>query len=104
MAEKKGMFSGLFGKKEAEAPAAENAPLLILGGGCQSCHALEDNTRSALGILGKSIPIGHVTDFSQIAQYGVMQTPALVFHGKVLSSGKVLRPEEIADLLRKAEE
>lgn len=102
MAEKKGILGGLFGKKEAAAPVCEDAPLLILGGGCQSCHALEDNTRSALALLGKDADIGHVTDFSRIAQYGVMQTPALVYQGKVLSYGKVLRPEEIAALLREA--
>lgn len=102
MAEKKGIFGGLFGKKEAAAPVFEDAPLLILGGGCQSCHTLEENTQAALALLGKSVAVGHVTDFSRIAQYGVMQTPALVFQGKVLCYGKVLSPEELASLLQKA--
>ena len=38
--------------------------------------------------------IDHVTDFSQIAAYGVMSTPALVVHNKVVSYGKVLKKEE----------
>ena len=47
-----------------------------------------------------SANIGHVTDFAQIAQYGVMRTPALVVDGKVLSSGRVLSPDEAAKLLK----
>jgi len=45
--------------------------------------------------------IGHVTDFSEIAQYGIMSTPGLVVDGKVVSSGKVLKPEEIVAILQK---
>ena len=33
-------------------------------------------------------------DFTQIAAYGVMTTPALVVDGKVVSYGKVLKKEE----------
>ena len=44
--------------------------------------------------------IGHVTDFTEIAKYGVMSTPGLVVQGKVVSYGKVLTSEEIAALLK----
>ena len=43
-----------------------------------------------------------MTDFTQIAAYGVMSTPALVVDGKVLSAGRVLSPAEAAELIRKA--
>ena len=46
--------------------------------------------------------IEHVTDFTQIAAYGVMTTPALVVNGKVVSYGKVLKKEEVVNLLLKA--
>ena len=46
--------------------------------------------------------IDHVTDFAKIAAYGVMTTPALVVDGKVVSFGKVLKPDEVAAILRKA--
>lgn len=45
--------------------------------------------------------IDHVTDFAQIAAYGVMSTPALVVDGKVVSYGKVLKKDEAKDLIRK---
>ena len=46
--------------------------------------------------------VGHVTDFSQIAAYGVMTTPALVVDGKVVSCGKALNKDEVKALLEKA--
>ena len=48
--------------------------------------------------------IEHVTDFAQIAAYGVMTTPALVVDGKVVSYGKVLSQEEARALIQKARE
>ena len=45
--------------------------------------------------------IEHVTDFAEIAGYGVMTTPALVFNGEVISYGKVLTVEEVKALLSK---
>jgi hypothetical protein len=42
-----------------------------------------------------------ITDFAEIAQYGIMSTPGLVVDEKVVSFGKVLKPQEIADLLKK---
>ena len=46
--------------------------------------------------------IDHVTDFTQIAAYGVMTTPALVVDGKVVSYGKVLKKDEAKVLIQKA--
>ena len=48
--------------------------------------------------------IEHVTDFSQIAAYGVMTTPSLVVDGKVVSYGKVLKKDEAKALIRKVRE
>lgn len=42
-----------------------------------------------------------MTDFAEIAAYGVMTTPALVVDGKVVSYGKVLKTEEVVLLLQK---
>ena len=54
---------------------------------------MEDAVRAALTELGMDTSIDHVTDFTQIAAYGVMTTPALVVDGKVVSYGKVLKKE-----------
>ena len=55
---------------------------------------MEDAVRAALTELGMDTSIDHVTDFTQIAAYGVMTTPALVVDGKVVSYGKVHKKEE----------
>lgn len=82
----------------------KNTSILILGPGCKNCQTLETNTRTALEQIGDtSFTIGHVTDFAEIAKYGIMSTPGLVVNGKVVSYGKVLKPEEIAELLKKAQ-
>ena len=45
--------------------------------------------------------VDHITDFSQIAAYGVLSTPALVVDGKVVSYGKVLKTDEVVNMLQK---
>ncbi len=74
----------------------------VLGPGCTKCRALEKAVSSALAELGIDTKIEHVTDFAQIATYGVMSTPALVVDGKVVSYGKVLNKEEAKSLIIKA--
>ncbi|MGB4661332.1 MAG: thioredoxin family protein [Mobilitalea sp.] len=73
----------------------------VLGSGCAKCNQLEANVQTALAQLGMDTAIEHVTDFSQIAAYGVMTTPALVVDGKVVSYGKVLKVEEAVKILEK---
>ena len=72
----------------------------ILGSGCAKCNALEAAAEKALKQLGREVKIDHVRDFAQIAAYGVMTTPALVLNGRVLTSGRVLSAEEIAELIK----
>ncbi len=71
----------------------------ILGPGCANCHNLEKNTRAALADLGLDATVEAVTDYGQIAGYGVMKTPGLVVDEEVLVSGRVPKPAEIAELL-----
>lgn len=111
---------GLFGKKKeeikgcdcggncdaqsttkAEDSKAEGAGVKVLGSGCAKCNQLEASTKAALAQLGMDTTIDHVTDFTQIAAFGVMSTPALVVDGKVVSYGKVLKTEEVVKILQK---
>jgi len=77
------------------------ASVKVLGSGCAKCNALEAATKEALEELGMDTTIDHVTDFTQIAQYGVMSTPALVIDNKVVSMGKVLKKDDVVSLLHK---
>lgn len=73
----------------------------ILGGGCAKCDQLEKATIDALEELGMDTTIEHIRDFEKIAAFGVMTTPALVVDGKVVSYGKVLKKEEVIEILKK---
>jgi small redox-active disulfide protein 2 len=85
----------------AEVAKKEGSTIKVLGSGCAKCNQLEAATKEALAKLGMDDTIDHVTDFSQIAAYGVMTTPALVVDGKVVSYGKVLKTEDVVKILQK---
>lgn len=87
----------------SEIEREEKMDIKVLGSGCKKCNALEAATKEALADLGLPVLIDHVTDFAQIAAYGVMSTPALVIDGKVVSYGKVLKPKEARSLIEKAQ-
>ena len=92
----------LFGKKESVQKETGNEAVKVLGGGCANCRALEQSVRDAMAELNIREEVGHVTDFAQIAAYGVLTTPALVVDGKVLSAGQVLNVAQARELLQKA--
>jgi small redox-active disulfide protein 2 len=71
----------------------------ILGPGCRNCRALEARTREALRQLGLDAEIESVTDYTEIAGYGVMHTPGLVVDEQVVLSGKVPTVRELTQLL-----
>ncbi len=73
----------------------------ILGMGCPKCKKLEEAAVKALEETGINGVIEKVTDSEEIMNMGVMMTPALAVDGDVKSSGKLLSPEEIAEILRK---
>ncbi len=74
----------------------------ILGSGCKKCIALGENAKAAASAAGKDAEIVKVTDYAEIARYGVMSTPALVIDDKIVSMGKVLSSSEIQALLTRA--
>ena len=71
----------------------------ILGPGCRNCHSLEERTREALAQLGLQAQIEAVTDYAEIAGYGVMKAPGLVVDEEVVVSGKVPSVEDLTKLL-----
>ena len=71
----------------------------VLGGGCSKCEALLENTKKAVQEKGIEAEIEYITDFSVIAGYGIMSTPALMNDVKVVSTGRVLNGKQIGKLL-----
>ena len=71
----------------------------VLGPGCANCKRLEERTREAVASLGLDAEIEKVTDYADIAGYGVMKTPGLVVDERLVVSGRVPTTREIAALL-----
>lgn len=72
----------------------------ILGPGCVNCQKVEKLVREAVAEAGVVAVVEHVTDFREIAGYGVFSTPAVVVDSKVKSVGKIPKKEEILAWLR----
>lgn len=73
--------------------------IAVLGSGCKNCNALEQATRDALEELGRDAEITKITDYGEIASYGVMTTPSLVIDGVVRTSGRVPSVAELKGII-----
>jgi small redox-active disulfide protein 2 len=71
----------------------------VLGSGCANCQRLTKLTQDALAELGRPEQVEHVTDYVQIAAYGVMATPALVVDDKVVIAGRIPAASALRDAL-----
>ncbi len=71
----------------------------ILGSGCANCVNLEKATREAVDELGLEATFEKVTDYADIAGYGILRTPGLVVDEQVLLSGRVPTARQVKDLL-----
>jgi small redox-active disulfide protein 2 len=78
----------------------EGLVIKVLGQGCPRCRQLAQEVMTALDELRLDADLEHVTDISQIGEYGAVGTPALVINKQVRSVGRVPRKEQIKEWLR----
>ncbi len=71
----------------------------VLGMGCPKCLKTKENIRAALAELGKEAEVAEVKNLKEIADYGVMMTPAVVIDGEVKLVGKIPSVEQAKSLL-----
>jgi small redox-active disulfide protein 2 len=71
----------------------------VLGSGCANCQTLHKRAEEAMKELNLEGMVEKVTDFQQIAAYGIMRTPGLVIDEKVATSGFVPTVEKIKELM-----
>ena len=74
----------------------------VLGPGCANCQRLEQAAHEAVGMAGIDARVVKVTDYGEIASYGILSTPGLVIDGKVVSYGRVPSAGDIAVWLSEA--
>lgn len=73
----------------------------VLGSGCASCHQLYENAKTTAKNMGLTIEVEYITDMEKVMEYGVMSMPVLVVNENVVAMGKVLKVNEIEQLLHK---
>lgn len=89
------VYSGEIEERRHEVPME----VKVLGPGCTNCQRLERLTMEVLEELGLAVDFEHVRNFIQIAEYGVMATPALMVNGQVVFSGMVPSKAELMSIL-----
>ncbi len=67
----------------------------VLGPGCMKCRKTEDIVKEAVAEAGVEARVEKVTDIMEIADYGVMGTPAVIVDGEVVLVGKIPTKEEM---------
>jgi small redox-active disulfide protein 2 len=75
----------------------------VLGPGCANCERLAETVKQAVSELGIDAEVTKVTDFAEMASYGMLASPGLVINEKLVSSGRIPSTEDIKALIEKAE-
>ena len=60
----------------------------VLGPGCKRCQTTEDMVKAAAAALGIEASIEKITDYAEMAKYGIVSTPGIVIDGKVVHAGE----------------
>jgi len=71
----------------------------VLGPGCKRCEATEQLVRSEAQKLGIEVTVEKVTDYAEIAKFGIVSTPGVVIDGKVVHAGGLPKAEDLAKWL-----
>jgi small redox-active disulfide protein 2 len=71
----------------------------VLGPGCVNCKTPERGMFDALDELKVEARVERVTDYKEIASFGVMRTPELVIDEKVVWQGSVPSVEKIKEMI-----
>jgi len=91
-------------KKHFNLPVSEEADdelvATVVGPGCPRCENLEMEVMMALSELDLPARVDHVRDVKQIAEMGIMGTPALLINKKVKCVGSVPSKNQIMEWLK----
>lgn len=72
----------------------------VLGPGCKRCETTAEMLRNEAARLGVAANVTKVTDYAEIAAFGIVSTPGIVVDGKVVHAGGLPRTEDLAGWLK----
>lgn len=68
----------------------------VLGPGCKNCKTLEAAVVKVVAEMGLEASVEKVENYGKIVELGVMMTPGLIINGKIKSTGRLPKDDEIA--------
>jgi small redox-active disulfide protein 2 len=71
----------------------------VLGSGCKRCIETAALLQAEADRLGIAISLEKVTDYAEIARFGIASTPGVVVDGKVVHAGGLPKAESVAGWL-----
>lgn len=72
----------------------------VLGPGCKRCETTEAMVKDAAAKLGVDITVEKITDYAEIAKFGIASTPGIVIDGKVVHAGGLPKEDALETWLR----
>ena len=84
---------------EPELKCSENR-IVILGPGCTACEQMERDVKSILSEFDVAADVQHVRDINEIAEYGLVRTPALVINNRIVLNGRSLPKNQLKELIK----
>ena len=76
----------------------------VLGSGCANCKRVEQIVHKVVQEMTLEAEVIKVTEYPEIMKYNVMSTPGLVINEKIVSTGRIPTPAEVAAWLANAME
>ncbi|WP_062348277.1 thioredoxin family protein [Novosphingobium sp. CCH12-A3] len=67
----------------------------VLGPGCKRCQTTEDMVKRAASALGIEATVEKITDYAEMAKYGIASTPGIVIDGKVVHAGGLPKEDDL---------
>lgn len=71
----------------------------VLGPGCKRCMTTANMVQAEADRLGIPVTIEKVTDYAEIAGYGIASTPGIVIDGKVVHAGGLPKTDDLVGWL-----
>jgi small redox-active disulfide protein 2 len=72
----------------------------VLGSGCKRCESAEAMVKDAAAKLGVDVKVEKVTDYAEIAKFGIASTPGIVIDGKLVHAGGLPNAAALEEWLR----
>ncbi len=83
-----------------EDAAKEGLVVTVVGPGCSMCDKLELDVMNILSKLKLAGRVDHIRDLKEIAQMGIMGTPALLINGEKKCAGSVPSQSQLFEWLK----